>query len=440
MPRHWYNIVPDLGFDLPERRAAESDGPAVNEHRSVRTQLPLSMFRQGAGRDRFLEIPPPVRSEYQTWRPTPLYRARHLERLLETPAHIYYKYEGTSPAGSHKLNTALAQAYYYQRAGITEIVTGTGAGQWGSALAIACRRFGMRCTVFMVGCSYRQKPLRPTLMRLHGGTVFASPSTETELGRAELRDHPDSPGSLGLANAEAIAYAAGRGSTARFSIGSGENHVLLHQTVIGEEAVRQMELAGEFPDVVIGAMGAGSNFAGIVFPFHRVASDDRHETRFVAVEPEACPKMTRGRYLWDHTDYSGVTPMVKMYTLGHTFSTYQIHAGGLRYHGAAPIVSAMYDKGMIEARAYPQTHVLRSGTTFAQAEGIVPAPESAHAVAAAIDEALEARRQRAPRVILFNLSGHGLLDLSAYEQHLAGTLPDHAPSDEEINASLRSLA
>ncbi|MCP2342406.1 TrpB-like pyridoxal phosphate-dependent enzyme [Actinomadura rupiterrae] len=457
VPTHWYNILADLPVEVPAPRSApranartngtvpgvdgeggDADVEANGHGTPVRPQLPLSMYRQSIGRTRHVEIPGPVREEYQRWRPTPLYRASRLERALDTPAHIYFKYEGTSPSGSHKINTALAQAYYYAQSGVKQMVTGTGAGQWGTALSMACLPYGMECTVFMVRSSYRQKPYRGTLMRLNGARVIESPSMETEVGRAALRADPDSPGSLGIANAEAIEYASGR-KDARFSIGSGENHVLLHQTVIGEEALLQMEKAGEFPDVVIGAMGAGSNFAGIAFPFYREAMQDHPGTRFLAVEPDACPKMTRGSYLMDHTDYSGVTPMVKMYTLGHTFTAYHIHAGGLRYHGAAPIVSAMYHEGLVEATSYSQSRVFESGMAFARAEGLVPAPESAHAVAAAIDEAVRAREEGRERVILFGLSGHGLLDLSAYEMHLAGETVDVVPTDEQIQASLRPL-
>jgi len=441
VPRYWYNVLADLPIEIPEPRRDPQharNSPAGRGGTVLRPQLPLSLYRQSTGRTRFIPIPDPVRAEYQRWRPTPMYRAARLEQALGTPAHIYFKHEGTSPSGSHKLNTALAQVYYYHRAGIREMVTGTGAGQWGGALAMSCRAYGMDCTVFMVRCSYEQKPYRGTLMRLNGARVLASPSTATETGREALHADPDSPGSLGLANAEAIEYASSA-SHARFSIGSGENHVLMHQTVIGEEALLQMASAGEFPDIVIGAMGAGSNFAGIAFPLYRVARQENRVTRLVAVESEACPKMTRGKYLMDHTDYSGVTPMVKMYTLGHKFSAYPIHAGGLRYHGAAPIVSAMYDNGLVEARSYGQVRVFESGTLFAKTEGIVPAPESAHAVACAIDEALAAREQGTPRVILFGLSGHGLLDLGAYEQYLAGEMKDVAPSDEEISQSLGHL-
>ncbi|GAA2311753.1 TrpB-like pyridoxal phosphate-dependent enzyme [Actinomadura luteofluorescens] len=435
VPTHWYNILADLPIEVPPARPAP---PRNGGSAPLQPQLPLSMYRQSIGRERYVEIPGPVRSEYQRWRPTPLFRASRLENALDTPAHIYFKYEGTSPSGSHKINTALAQAYYYGRSGVREMVTGTGAGQWGTALAMACHPYGMACTVFMVRSSYEQKPYRGTLMRLNGAEVVPSPSTRTEVGRAALRADPDSPGTLGIANAEAIEYANSR-KEARFSIGSGENHVLMHQTVIGEEALLQMEPAGEFPDVVIGAMGAGSNFAGLTFPFYRAARAENAGTRFLAVEPDACPKMTRGSYMLDYTDYSGVTPAVKMYTLGHTFTAYHIHAGGLRYHGAAPIVSAMYDNGMVEATSYSQTRVFESGAAFAKAEGLVPAPESAHAVAAAIDEAVRAREENRKRVVLVGLSGHGLLDLGAYESHLSGETVDVAPTDEEIKASLRLI-
>lgn len=435
VPTHWYNILADLPIEVPPARPAP---PRSGDAAPLQPQLPLSMYRQSIGRERYVEIPGPVRSEYQRWRPTPLFRASRLESALDTPAHIYVKYEGTSPSGSHKINTALAQAFYYGRSGVGEMVTGTGAGQWGTALAMACHPYGMACTVFMVRSSYEQKPYRGTLMRLNGAEVIPSPSTRTEVGRAALRADPRSPGTLGIANAEAIEYANGR-REARFSIGSGENHVLMHQTVIGEEALLQMKLVGEFPDVVIGAMGAGSNFAGLTFPFYRAALTENTGTRFLAVEPDACPKMTRGSYMMDYTDYSGVTPAVKMYTLGHTFTAYHIHAGGLRYHGAAPIVSAMYDHGMVEATSYSQSRVFESGAAFAKAEGLVPAPESAHAVAAAIDEAVRAREEDRERVVLVGLSGHGLLDLGAYESHLSGETVDVAPTDEEIKASLRLI-
>ncbi|WP_020667049.1 TrpB-like pyridoxal phosphate-dependent enzyme [Amycolatopsis nigrescens] len=436
VPTHWYNILADLPFPVPHERRARADGTS-NGQRLV-PQLPLSLYRSSVSLEPRIEIPEPVRDEYRRWRPTPLYRAWHLERLLDTPARIYYKYEGASPAGSHKLNTAVAQAYFYRRAGIEHVTTGTGAGQWGTALAMACQSFGLGCTAYMVRCSHTQKPYRHLLISAHGADVVASPSTRTEVGRAALARDPDTDGSLAIANAEAIEQARG-GDSCRFSVGSGENHVLLHQTVIGEEALLQMELTGDFPDVVIGCMGAGSNFAGLAFPFYREKIRRGLATRLVAVEPEACPKLTRGIYAWDYNDFSGVTPMTKTYTLGHRFVSAGIHAGGLRYHAAAPIVSAMYHHGAIEAVAYPQRAVFEAGLRFIRSEKTVPAPESAHAIRCAVDEALRAREEGRPTVILFNLSGHGLLDLSAYEQYLSGQMQDCAATDEQVHRSLATI-
>ncbi|MEV4441683.1 TrpB-like pyridoxal phosphate-dependent enzyme [Streptomyces sp. NPDC049577] len=400
--------------------------------------IPLSLYRGSVGKQRFVEIPAEVREQYQRWRPTPLVRAHRLEQALDTPARIYYKYEGANASGSHKLNSALAQAYYYKKAGVRHLTTGTGAGQWGSALSMACHALGLDCTVFMVRVSHEQKPYRRVMMQLNGARVIPSPSGTTEAGRRMLAEKPESNGSVSMANAEALEYAQSV-EGGRFCVGSGENHVLLHQTVIGEEALRQMEAAGDFPDVVIASMGAGSNFAGLAFPFHREKLRTGAATRLVAVEPEACPKLTRGRYAWDYNDVSGTTPMTKMYTLGHTFVAPGVHAGGLRYHGAAPLVSALYDQGLMEAVAYGQQTVFEAGAFFARTENLVPAPESAHAVKAAIDEAVRAREERTPKVILFNVSGHGLLDLSAYDQYLAGQLEDHAVSDEQIAESLAAL-
>ncbi|MGH3610606.1 MAG: TrpB-like pyridoxal phosphate-dependent enzyme, partial [Pseudonocardiaceae bacterium] len=376
--------------------------------------------------------------QYRRWRPTTLFRARRLEEELATPARIYYKYEGASPTGSHKPNTAIAQAYYYRKAGIRRLTTGTGAGQWGTALAAACQAFGLECTVFMVRCSYREKPHRRVLMQASGAEVLESPSMSTATGRQVLAGDPDCRGSMAIANAEAIEQARA-GDSSRFAVGSGENHVLLHQTVIGEEALQQMAVAGDYPDIVIGNTGAGSNFAGIAFPFLREKLEHGRDTRFIAVEPEACPKLTRGTYTWDYSDVSRVTPMLKMYTLGHTFIPPGIHAGGLRYHGAAPLISALYDRQMIEAVAYPQSAVFEAGIAFARAEGIFPAPESMHAIRCAIDEAARARAEGAARVILFNRSGHGLLDLSSYDEYLSGRMIDCAVSDEEIATSLSRI-
>jgi len=437
VPTHWYNILADV--DIPTADVRRARPAAAEQGNGVSApNIPLSMYRSSVGKDRFVEIPHEVREQYQRWRPTPLVRAYALERALDTPAHIYYKYEGTNGAGSHKLNSALAQVYFYKKAGAKELTTGTGAGQWGTALAMAAQAFDLDCTAFMVRCSFDQKPYRRVMMELNGARVVPSPSPITKAGLGVLESTPDSSGSLAIANAEALEHARSL-ECGRFAVGSGENHVLLHQTVIGEEALRQLELAGEFPDVVIAAMGAGSNFAGLAFPFHREKLRTGAGTRLVAVEPEACPKLTRGRYAWDYNDFSGTTPMTKMYTLGHTFVPPGMHAGGLRYHGSAPLVSALYDSGAIEAVAYGQNTVFEAGALFARAEKLIPAPESAHAVRAAVDEAMRARAERRATVILFNVSGHGLLDLSAYDQYLAGGLSDHAVPAEQIAASLAAL-
>ena len=397
------------------------------------------MYRHGTGRKRFIEIPAEVRNEYRRWRPTTLYRARALERELATPARIYYKYEGSSPTGSHKLNTAIAQAYYYRKAGIKQLTSGTGAGQWGTALAAACHAFGLDCTVFMVRCSFKEKPHRRVLMQASGAEVRESPNVSTAIGREILRADPDCRGSMAIANAEAIEHARSTDSC-RFAVGSGEGHVLLHQTVIGEEALQQMARVNDYPDIVIASIGAGSNFAGLAFPFLREKLRHGHGTRFVAVEAAACPKLTRGQYTWDYSDVSAVTPMLKMYTLGYTFIPSGIHAGGLRYHGASPLISALYDRHLIEAVAYPQSAVFEAGIAFARAEGIVPAPESMHAIRCAIDEACRARAEGAERVILFNLSGHGLLDLAAYDEYLSGRMTDCTVTDEDIAASVKGIA
>lgn len=439
-PTHWYNILADLEHvdDAARLRRARPRAADTAGSCAVSPKIPLSMYRQSMGRERFVEIPARVREEYLRWRPTPLRRAHRLEQLLDTPARIYYKYEGTNSTGSHKLNTALAQAYYYKQANITSLTTGTGAGQWGTAMAVACRIFGIKCTVYMVRVSYEQKPYRRTLMEMNGATVISSPHSESRAGRAALDRDPNTPGSLSVANAEAFEQASAEPGCG-FAVGSGENHVLLHQTVIGQEAVRQFEAVDDYPDVVIGSIGAGSNFSGIAFPLIHQKIRRNLDTRFVAVEPAACPKLTRGSYEWDYNDYSGITPMTKMYTLGHTFVSPGIHAGGLRYHGAAPLVSALYHQGLIEAVAYPQRAVFEAGVTFANTEGVLPAPESAHAVKAAIDEAIKSREERRSRTILFNLSGHGYLDLSAYQHYLDGDMEDLVASDEHVDASLARL-
>lgn len=439
VPTHWYNILADLPFQVPTERKSRQDSDALaSNNKGITTQLPLSMYKQSISKDRYIEIPDEVRSKYMHWRPSPIYRAYQLERFLDTPAKIYYKYEGNCPSGSHKLNTAIAQAYYYYNAGIRHLTTGTGAGQWGTALAIACQSFKMQFTAYMVKCSYEQKPYRKVMMNLYGAEVVPSPSGKTKIGKKSLEEDPNSNGSLSVANAEAIEHAL-NSDKCRFSVGSGENHVLLHQTVMGQEALRQMELAGDYPDIVIGSMGAGSNFAGLAFPFFPNKLNGSRDTRVIAVEPTACPKLTRGKYAWDYNDYSGVTPMTKMYTLGHKFTAPGIHAGGLRYHGAAPIVSAMYEKELLEAVAYTQRSVFDAARIFVENEQFLPAPESAHAVKCAIDEAIKAKESGEEKVILFGLSGHGLLDLSAYEQYLSGEMQDYVMEDEEIAGTLESL-
>jgi len=432
VPTAWYNILADLPDYVPHEKrpptdpGTEADGPA-----RLVPQLPLTVYRQSVSRERHIPIPDEVLEQYERWRPTPLLRARAFEQYLDTPAHIYYKYEGASPSGSHKLNSALAQAYYYSRAGIQELATGTGAGQWGTALAMACRAFGLACTVFMVRCSYDQKPQRRAMMELLGARVVPSPSTLTRSGRKVLAGAPDSPGSLSIAGSVGIQY-AWEDSARRYAAGSAENHVLLHQTVIGQEAVEQMRRLGEFPDTVIAAIGAGSNFAGLAFPFYRESLAEGRHTELVAVEPKACPKLTRGRYMWDHHDATGSMPMSKMYSLGHDFVPPAIHAGGLRYHGAAPIVSWMHHQKLMSAEAYGQREVFEAGLTFARTEHIIPAPESAHAIRCVIDKAALARKTGRPTVILFSLSGHGLMDLGAYQQYLDGTLPPDEEFDDLV--------
>jgi len=421
IPTHWYNILTDLPEPLPPPLHPATQQPIKPD--DMFPIFPENLVMQEFSPERWVEIPEPVREVYALWRPTPLLRAVRLERVLQTPAHIYYKYEGVSPAGSHKPNTAVAQAYYNKVAGIERLATETGAGQWGSALALACRLFGLQCTVYMVKVSYYQKPYRKMMMETWGATVYPSPSEQTEFGRKMLKEDPDCPGSLGIAISEAIEDTV-RSKNTRYSLGSVLNHVCLHQTVIGQEAIKQMEMAGEEPDVIIGCVGGGSNFAGLAFPFVRKKITEGKQYRVVAVEPSACPSMTKGELRYDFGDTAMTTPLLWMYTLGHDFMPPKIHAGGLRYHGMAPLVSHLYNLGLIEAVAYPQTKVFEAAVTFARTEGIIPAPESAHAVRAAVDEAIAARESGEKKVILFNLSGHGMLDLTAYEAYLSGSLQD----------------
>lgn len=384
--------------------------------------FPLELIRQEVSLEEFIPIPEEVRDIYKLYRPTPLVRARRLEKVLDTPAHIYFKYEGTSPVGSHKLNTALVQAFYNKKEGVKRLTTETGAGQWGSALAVATQFFGLACTIYMVRISYEQKPYRRVVMETFGAKVYPSPSSRTNAGRRVRRESPKTPGSLGVAISEAIEDAVSSPKT-HYSLGSVLNHVLLHQTVIGLETKKQMEKAGEYPDIIIGCCGGGSNLAGISFPFLAdKISGKKSKLRVIAVEPRACPSLTKGDYRYDFGDTAGLTPLMKMYTVGHDFIPDPIHAGGLRYHGDAPLVCFLYHKKVIEARAYSQIPVFRSGVLFARTEGIIPAPESDHAIRAVIEEAEEAKREGKKKVILFNLSGHGLLDLSAYDQFLKGKM------------------
>ena len=419
MPTQWYNIV----ADMPTRPLPPLN-PATREAATREDFYPIfarELVEQEFSTEAFIEIPEEVQALYRMWRPTPLVRAYGLEKALDTPAHIYFKNESTSMAGSHKPNTAIPQAYYNYRQGIRRLTTETGGGQWGSALSFAARHFGMDLTVFMVRVSYGQKPYRGLMMRTWGAEVVPSPSTRTAAGRRVLEHEPESPGSLGIAVSEAVEMAAGDPET-NYAIGSVMNHVLLHQTVIGEEALRQMEKAGEAPDVVIGCFGGGSNFAGIAFPFLRERLRGRMATRIVAVEPESCPKLTQGEFRYDYGDEAGLTPLFPMYTLGHDFTPAAIHAGGLRYHGAGSLVSQLLKDRLVEAADMPQLETFEAGVLFARTEGIIPAPESTHAIAQAIREARRAREEGKRETILFNLSGHGLVDLYAYEQYFAGKL------------------
>ncbi len=435
LPKAWYNILADLPSPPPPPLHPGTKQPIGPS--DLEPLFPREVILQEVSTERWIEIPEPVRDVYRLWRPTPLIRARRLEAALRTPARIYYKYEGTSPAGSHKPNTAVAQAFYNKQAGVRRLTTETGAGQWGSALAMACRMFGLDCTVYMVRVSYRQKPYRRILMETWGAEVVPSPSDRTRAGRAILEQAPDSPGSLGIAISEAVEDAATHEDT-KYSLGSVLNHVLLHQTVIGLEAKRQMELFDDYPDVVIGCIGGGSNFAGLSFPFLHDKLRGR-AVRVVAVEPTACPTLTKGQYLYDFGDTARTTPLIKMYTLGHTFIPPGIHAGGLRYHGDAPTVCLLYQQGYVEAVAYPQRAVFEAAVTFARTEGVPPAPESAHAVKHAIDEAIACREAGESKAILFNLSGHGHFDLAAYEEYLAGRLPDFEYPEAEIRKALEGL-
>ena len=436
IPESWYNIAADLPSPPPPPLDPASGRPIGPE--ALAPLFPMALIQQEVATEREIAIPDPVRDVYRMWRPTPLHRARRLERLLDTPARIYYKYEGVSPPGSHKPNTAVAQAWYNKAEGVPRLTTETGAGQWGSSLAFAASLFGLEVDVYMVKVSFHQKPYRKALMETYGARCVASPSTETETGRRILAEDPDSRGSLGIAISEAVEMAARREDT-KYALGSVLNHVLLHQTVIGQEAIRQMELAGDYPDVILACAGGGSNFAGLVFPFLGAQLRGGPKVRIVACEPAACPSLTRGVYAYDFGDTAGTTPLVKMHTLGSRFMPPGFHAGGLRYHGMAPLVSHIKELGLIEAAAFNQLECFEAGVTFARSEGIVPAPEATHAVRGAIREALAAKEAGEERVILFNLSGHGNFDMQAYADYFAGRLTDQSYSEEELAASLASL-
>jgi tryptophan synthase beta chain len=421
IPTHWYNLLADFPEPLPPPLHPGTKQPVSPD--ALLAIFPENLVHQEMSPERWVEIPEPVREIYTLWRPSPLIRAVRLEKALQTPAHIYYKYEGVSPAGSHKPNTAVAQAYYNKVAGTKRLATETGAGQWGASLAFACSQFGLECNIYMVKVSYQHKPYRRMLMHTWGATVHPSPSDLTEYGRKLLAEDPECPGSLGIAISEAIEDTVKHPNT-KYSLGSVLNHVCLHQTVIGQEAIKQMELAGEEPDSVIACCGGGSNFAGLAFPFIHQKITRKKKCRIVGVEPSACPSLTKGELRYDFGDTAETTPLLMMYTLGHKFMPPPIHAGGLRYHGMSPMVSHALKLGLIEAEAYHQTKIFEAATQFARSEGIVPAPESAHAIAAVVEEAKRAREAGTKRVILFNLSGHGLLDLSAYETYLSGKLQD----------------
>jgi tryptophan synthase beta chain len=437
IPRAWYNIAPDLPRPPEAVLHPGTKQPVTPD--DFAPLFPMALIMQEVSAEPYIEIPDPVRQIYTLWRPSPLYRARRLEKALDTPARIYYKYEGVSPVGSHKLNTAVAQVYYNKQEGVKKISTETGAGQWGSALALAGAYFGIEIEIFMVKISYQQKPYRRNMMETYGATIHASPSNLTNAGRSILAKDPDNQGSLGIAISEAVEVAATSGGTIKYSLGSVLNHVLLHQTIIGEEALKQMALADDYPDVVIGCAGGGSNMSGLIFPFIGEARKKGLKTRFLAAEPMACPSLTKGIYAYDFGDTIGMTPLVKMHTLGHDFIPPGIHAGGLRYHGMSPLVSLLHDTGILEAQAFHQITVFDAAVQFARTEGIIPAPESGHAIRAVINEALEAKKAGQERVILFNLSGHGHFDMAAYEAYFSGKLQDYEYPAEAVAAAQHKL-
>ncbi|MBS0003424.1 MAG: TrpB-like pyridoxal phosphate-dependent enzyme [Thioalkalivibrio sp.] len=436
LPRHWYNIAADLPAPLPPILHPGTHQPVGPD--DLAPIFPMGVIEQEVSQEREIEIPEPVRDIYRQWRPSPLYRARRLEKMLDTPARIYYKYEGVSPAGSHKPNTAIAQAFYNKQEGVRRITTETGAGQWGSALALAGSFFGLEIEVFMVKVSFHQKPYRRSFMETFGARCIASPSELTSAGRAVLAEHPDSTGSLGIAISEAVERSVERDDT-KYALGSVLNHVMLHQTVIGLEALKQFEMANDYPDMVIAPTGGGSNFAGISFPFLGEQLRGGRKVDLVAVEPSACPSLTRGRYAYDFGDTAHLTPLVKMHTLGSTYVPPGFHAGGLRYHGMAPLVSHVTNLGLVRPRSYSQLQCFEAGVQFAKAEGVIPAPEANHGVRAAIDEALRCREEGVSRAILFNLCGHGNFDMQAYRDYFDGKLMDLEYDDGEIAMALAGL-
>ncbi|MGB3827839.1 MAG: TrpB-like pyridoxal phosphate-dependent enzyme [Ornithinimicrobium sp.] len=436
MPTQWYNMVADLPDPPPPALHPGTHEPAGPE--DFAPLFPMALIEQEVSTQRYIDIPGGVLDVYRLWRPSPLFRARRLEKLLDTPARIYYKYEGVSPAGSHKPNTSVPQAWYNHQEGVTKLTTETGAGQWGSALAFATAQYGMDCEVWQVAASYKAKPHRRTMMQIWGASVHSSPSEVTEYGRSLLAENPDHPGSLGIAISEAVSMAVADPST-RYALGSVLNHVLLHQTIIGEEALLQLAKVGETPDLLVGCTGGGSNFGGLSFPFLREKLAGRMNPTIRCVEPAACPSLTKGEYRYDFGDTAGLTPLMKMHTLGHGFIPEPIHAGGLRYHGMSPLVSHIYDQGLVEATAIPQTECFSAALQFAKTEGIVPAPEPTHALAAAIREALVCRESGEEKVILTALCGHGHLDLASYEQYLTGQMVDYDLPDAQMSAAMRDV-
>lgn len=435
MPKYWYNVQADMPTPVEPSLNPQTKKPL--QPSDLEPIFPKSLIEQEVSTERYIEIPEEVRNIYKQWRPSPLYRARRLEEALDTPCRIYYKYEGVSPVGSHKLNSAVPQVYYNKLEGINRLTTETGAGQWGTALSLACKMFDVECRVYMVRISFKQKPYRRSFMQIYGAECLASPTDITEVGRKIREEYPDTPGTLGIAISEAVEEAVSRDDT-NYSLGSVLNHVCLHQTIVGQEIKLQLDMVDDYPDVLIGCCGGGSNFAGAAFPFIPDKLNGK-DIRIVAVEPSACPTLTKGVFEYDYGDVAGFTPLMKMYTLGSQFTPAGIHAGGLRYHGESPLISQLYHDGLLEAKAVKQAGIFEAAQLFAQTEGIIPAPESSHAIRVAIDEALEGKKEGKSKCIVFNLSGHGHLDLAAYENYLGGKTVDVEFSDEELQENIKKL-